>query len=141
MTALAVCLICVFVQVGLTFWAIVSMGLARLGDLKTGSVRLADIALDTSAYPDHTRKMQRNAHNQLETPPLFYAAIALGAATGAVNWVMAAASVVYVALRLVHRYVHVTTNHVPTRFKLFLASLVALGTIWIAFGFDLLMGA
>ena len=141
MTALSVCLICVFVQVGLTFWAIVAMGLSRFEDLKSGSVRIADIALDTSAYRDHTRQMQRNAHNQLETPVLFYAAIALGAATGAVNWLMASASVVYVALRLVHRRVHVTTNHVPTRFKLFLASLVALSVIWIAFGIDLLMGA
>ncbi len=139
MSALAICVICVFVQVALTFWAIVAMGRARLAAVRAREVTLAEIALDSSAYPDRVKQFQRNAHNQLETPPLFYAAIALGAALGAVNWAMAAGSVAYVALRLAHRAVHVGANDVALRFKLFVVSLAALAVVWVALGIGLLL--
>jgi hypothetical protein len=45
--------------------------------VKAGEVRLKDIALDSSRWPERLRKLANNYQNQFELPVLFYALVAL----------------------------------------------------------------
>lgn len=130
---------CVFVQVALTFWAIIRMGFSRIDAIRTHKIPMATVALGSDAYPLDVKLMQANAHNQFETPPVFYAGVAFAAILGAANWGVALASVAYVAFRILHRYVHVTSNHVSTRFTLFVAGLGSLALLWISLGIGLIL--
>ena len=40
---------------------------------------------------------------------------------------------IFVLLRLAHAYVHTTSNHVPTRFKVFAVGMLVLLVMWIIF--------
>ncbi len=138
MTALTVCLICVFVQVLLTFTVMFRMGTARIKSVRAKDVTIADIALDSAAYPLHVQKLQNNFRNQMETPILFYVLITLGAAVNALNWGVALASVGYVAMRIVHYVIHTGSNHVGRRFKVFFLGFIFLMIGWASLGIGLL---
>ncbi|QPH53612.1 MAPEG family protein [Pontivivens ytuae] len=140
MTApLAIAVIAVFVQVGLTFWAIVTMGRRRLASLKRRETQMGDIALDPMNFAPDVRAWQNNAHNQFETPILLYGGVALAAALGAVNWGVALGAAGYAVSRLLHRVIHVGSNHLPTRFNVFLGGLVALAVMWLSLAWALVV--
>jgi len=60
-------------------------------------------------------------------------------ALNAVNGVMAAAAVAYIATRFWHRFIHVRHNRVAKRFKVFVYGLVALTVFWLALTVQLLL--
>ncbi len=122
----------VFGQVALTLWAIYSMGAARLTVLKTREVLFADIALETTAYPPRVRQMQNNTRNQFETPILLYTGVLLALTLQIVNWGVAGFGLAFFLTRLGHRYVHVGSNHLPTRFKIYTLGLLMLVGLWFA---------
>lgn len=121
----------VFVQVALTLTLLVMMGRARWAAGREGKIRFKDIALGQNVWPEKPAKIGRAYHNQLEAPVLFYAVVAFAMAANLTDRVFVALEWVFVALRLAHAYVHVTTNHVPTRFRLFVASLAPLIALWV----------
>jgi hypothetical protein len=120
-------LIPVLIQVLLTFSLIGAMARGRVQSIMAGETSVADIALAQPAWPTRMMKIDRAFHNQLETPTMFYGLVALAAGLGALSWTFVALEWAYVALRLVHATIHVTSNHVPTRFRVFALSLVPLG--------------
>lgn len=138
MTPLSIALICVFLQVALTFLALVRMGQSRVASHVAKEVTYGDIALDTRNYPDGVRKVSNNVSNQFETPVLFYAVVAIAAATESANWPLAIGAVIYVASRYVHHMIHVGSNHVRKRFNAFLMGLIGLLIAWIGLGVALL---
>ena len=137
---LALAIASVFVQVALTFWAIYAMGRKRLASLSNRETRYADVALDPMNFAPDVRAWQNNAHNQFETPILLYAGVALAAGLGAANWGVATGAVIYAISRVVHRAVHVGSNHLPTRFKVFVAGLGGLILLWLSLGWALVTG-
>ncbi|WP_316013215.1 MAPEG family protein [Roseobacter sp. HKCCA0434] len=138
-TPLALAIVAVFVQVALTLWAIVAMGRKRLASLKRRDTQFGDIALDPMNFSQDVRAWQNNAHNQFETPILLYAGVGLAAALGAANWGVAIGAVLYAVSRIVHRVIHVGSNHLPTRFRVFLIGLLGLALLWVALGVELLL--
>jgi hypothetical protein len=130
MTPLSIALICVFLQVSLTFWAIYRMGKVRIKSLKNKEVTMSDIALDTGNYPKSVQQYQNNTSNQFETPTLLYAVVAIGAATGVTNWVLAVGAMIYVASRITHRIIHVGSNHLRRRLNAFTVGLLGLIICW-----------
>ncbi len=138
MTPLNVALVCVFLQVGLTFWAIFQMGLARVRSVRAKDVSVAEAALGQADYPTKVVQLQNNAHNQFETPNLLFAAVAIAAATGAVNWGLAIGAVIYITSRFVHRAIHVGNNRIGRRFYTYLVGLIALVICWVSLGFGLI---
>ena len=138
MTPLSIALICVFLQVVLTFWAIVRMGTVRVASHKAKEVSMGDIALDTRGYPKSVQQIQNNVTNQFETPVLFYAVIAIAAATDSANWALVVGAVIYVVSRYVHHAIHVGSNHVRKRFNAFLVGVIGLLISWIGLGAGLL---
>lgn len=132
MTSQAAVLTPVFIQVALTFALMFMMGSARWAAGRAGEVKMKDIALgQTTPWPEKPAKIARAFHNQLETPLLFYAVVALALATGKADRLFVILEWAWVAIRLAHAYVHVTSNHVPTRFRVFLGSTVALMALWL----------
>lgn len=138
MTATGFAIGCVFVQVALTIWAILATGRARLEVLKSRKLHFDEVALSTDAYPEPILKLQNSVRNQFELPVLFYAAICLGVALDAINWPIAILALIFSASRIVHRHIHITSNHLPTRFKAFVLGLAAVTLIWLILGLNLL---
>jgi hypothetical protein len=122
----------VFVQVGLTFALLMATGASRTTAVKQRKVNMKDVALgQTEPWPERPQQIARAFQNQLETPILFYVAIALTILMQCARAETVVLSWVYVALRLVHAFIHTSSNHVPHRFRAFLASVVVLITLWV----------
>jgi hypothetical protein len=74
-----------------------------------------------------------NYKNLFELPTLFYVlCVILMFNTKALSPVLLGLAWSYVALRAWHSFVHVGYNKVMTRFKIFLASAVVLGVMWVS---------
>lgn len=121
----------VLAQVLLTLVMIGLLGRARVAAVRERKVRLGDVALSNDRWPDEVRRFSNNLSNQFETPVLFYVLVAVAIHVGATGWPMVVLAWLYVASRVGHAAVHVTTNHVLTRFRMFLVGLVALLGMWL----------
>lgn len=129
----------VFVQVGLTFLLLLWMGRSRLGALRVGATRIRDIALRQPAWPERPTQIANAFHNQLELPVLFYVLVALALFTRKADLVFVVMAWVYVATRLFHAYVFVTTNNVPNRLRAFIAGALVLLLMWVIFAARILL--
>ena len=127
---------------GQILWTMIVMGAA--GRVRTRAAMAGRVgreaALGKGGWPDDVLKFGNNMNNQFETPTLFYGLVLLTLQLKLAGPIMAAMAVVYLASRLAHTAVHITTNHVPHRFGIFLIGLVALSTMAILLILDLTMG-
>lgn len=121
----------VLAQVLFTFAMILAAGRARIRAAKAGRVRIGDIALSAEAWPADIRKIGNNMNNQFQTPVLFYVLCGIALFIGAAGPVMVALGWLFVATRLVHAYIHVTTNDVVRRLQAFVAGFATLVVMWI----------
>ncbi|OUS08690.1 hypothetical protein A9Q96_04450 [Rhodobacterales bacterium 52_120_T64] len=137
MTPLSIALICVFLQVALTFFAMMRMAIVRTASHVSKEVNFGDVALDTRNYPDSVKQFQNNVTNQFETPILLYAVVAIAAATESANWPMAIGALIFVASRYVHHMIHVGSNYVRKRFIAFFVGFIGLLIAWIGLGVTL----
>lgn len=106
----------------------------RLAAIKAGEV--TDLAyyklLDgASPEPEKVQRVQRNYYNLLASPTLFYAAGAATLALGITDTILLYLAWAYVALRVIHSYIHITSNVVILRFRIFGLSMLTLAAIWI----------
>src|SRR5579862_9936246 len=120
----------VFVQVALTFALLGWMGAWRVWLLQTRQVKYSAIALGQPGYSEGCAKVARAFHNQLETPILFYAAVAFAVLLGKISSGFVTVEWIFVAFRLLHAGVHVTSNFVPLRFLMFCGAFAALAALW-----------
>ncbi|QFU16637.1 MAPEG family protein [Microvirga thermotolerans] len=123
----------VFVQVGLTFLLLLWTGSARSAAVRSGEVKMRDIALGERNWPPRIVQVSNAYHNQLEVPVLFYVLVALALITKKADLVFVVMSWVFVVTRMVHAGIHVTTNRVPQRFMAFALGVVVLIVMWIVF--------
>ena len=122
----------VFAMMGLTLFCIGRLGHLRFKAVKQGEVDPRFFALYRGyEEPDKLAAYSRHIVNLFETPLLFYViclvAYVSGQSGGALVVGLAWA---YFALRLVHSYVHLTSNVVIVRFRLFALSLFVLMILW-----------
>jgi hypothetical protein len=129
-----------FVQVVLTFVLLAWMaGLNRQAVLR-GEVGLRDVALREPGWPVRNLQIRNAFQNQLETPVLFYVLTILAWITRHADVLFVVMAWIYVALRIVHAYVHVTDNYVPGRGAVFLGSMIVLALMWAIFIIRILLG-
>lgn len=110
------------------------MGKVRLSAIKAGQttdLEYFKTFQGASPEPENVQKVQRNYHNLLATPVLFYAACAAALALGITDTILLYMAWGYVALRVVHSFVHITSNVVIVRFRIFALSLFVLVALWI----------
>jgi hypothetical protein len=127
------------IHVGLVFLLVLMTGGGRVAAARRGEVRLKDVALDASKWPNHLRKRANNYQNQFELPVLFYALIAFLLATRLVDAVQVILAWMFLITRLVHTYIHIGRNVVIDRFYAFVASVLALLAMWVWFALRMLL--
>lgn len=106
-------------QVSLTLIVFIMLNAAKSKALTLGQVDEERRALHTDAWPEYVLKISNNIGNQFETPVLFYA---LGFILWALNAVDSFAIVLawgYVITRILHAYIHIGSNYVPLRRRVF----------------------
>lgn len=122
-----------FVQIVLTFFLLFWMGRSRVSVIRAGDVRIKDIALGERSWPRRVQQVSNAFHNQLELPVLFYVLVVLALITRKADMAFVVMAWLFVATRIVHAYVHTTSNRVNLRFQLFLIGALILMLNWILF--------
>jgi hypothetical protein len=122
-----------FVQVGLTCFLLIWMGRSRIAVLRSGAVKVKDIALGERLWPAKVQQVANAFHNQFELPVLFYVLTALALVTRKADLAFVVMAWMFVASRLVHAYIFTTSNRVSQRFMVFLVGAVILMLMWILF--------
>jgi len=103
--------------------------------VRAGGVDLKATAIDNSAWPRPVRLVSNNIANNFESPVLFYGACIATFLLGAAGTFAVVLSYLFFVTRVVHSYVHVNSNYVPVRMRLFIVSLLcillmAIQTLW-----------
>jgi hypothetical protein len=80
--------------------------------------------------PEALHVASRHVSNLFEAPVLFYAIVLIAFVTQQVGWLPLVLAWIYVLLRIAHSYVHLTTNNVMIRFRLFALSWLMLILLW-----------
>jgi hypothetical protein len=118
-------------------FALTAFCLFRLAQLRFAAIRNGEIDpkffrlyRDTDE-PDHLRVHSRHLANLFEAPVLFYVIVVIAFLTRQTGILPLALAWAYVILRYAHSYVHLTTNRVVTRFRLFALSWLVLLLLWV----------
>jgi len=138
--SIATILLPLFVQVALTFVILFWMARSRIGALKAGQVKMSDVALGQTAWPPRVQQVSNNYHSQLQLPVLFYVLTVLAIVTRHADFIFVVLAWLFVVSRIVHAYIHCTTNYVRHRFNAFAAGVFILLAMWGVFGVEILLG-
>lgn len=127
-----------FVEVILTFLLWVGMATLRTRDFSTGAVRPEEIALREPKWPRRTLQYAYAFANQFEIPVLFYVLTILAYVTHLAGLIFVILAWIFVIFRILHAYVHVTSNIVRLRGTLYGIAVVALALNWAIYIFEVL---
>jgi hypothetical protein len=128
------------VEVALTFGLLIWLSSLRISAVGRGEVRPADIDLRQPNWPRRALQVHNAYLNQLELPVLFYVLTILAWMTRHADLLFVLLAWVFVVLRLMHAYVHVTDNNVRRRGPLFGAGSIVLLAMWVIFAVRILLG-
>jgi len=128
----------VFVQVALTFALLFAMASARTTAVRSGQTRLEDIALRQPNWPERPTQLANCFSNQFELPVLFYVLIALALPLRRADLIIVLLSWVFVAMRIVHALIFVTSNDIRQRSLAWFGGVLVLLIMWAYFAFDIL---
>ena len=129
----------VFVQVALTFALLFWMVSARTRSVVRGETKIRDTALGQPAWPEQPTKISNCFNSQLQLPVLFYVLVIFALMTKLADLLFVVMAWIFVLLRLAHAYIHTTSNHVPTRFKVFAVGMLVLLVMWLIFAVRVLI--
>lgn len=121
-----------FLMVLLTFIVACIAVKARFASVKNKTVRAKFYSLMVGQeVPEIITKTTRNFNNQFEVPVLFYVACSLYIVWDINSYFALIVAWLFVALRLVHSYVHLTYNQVLHRMLTFWFSLLCVMGLWV----------
>ena len=122
-----------FAMFALTMFCIFGLGIRRYRAVSAGRVD-PRFFREYQGYEEPTdlRVQSRHVINLLEVPLLFYVISIIAFVTDATGALVVSLCWGYVALRYVHSFVHLTSNRVILRFRIFGLSLLVLMAIWVA---------
>ena len=127
-----------FVEVILTFLLFFWMAALRTRDFSNGAVRPENVALREPNWPARTTQVANAFSNQCELPVLFYVLTILAYVTHLAGLVFVVLAWIFVIFRLLHAYVHVTSNIVRLRGMLYGVAALALAINWAIYIFEVL---
>lgn len=119
------------VQVALTFVLLFANALLRTGAVGSGKVKPADIVLGQRAWPRKVQQVSNAFQNQMETPTLFFVGVILAIVLGVGGPILLGLAWAWAGLRIVHAFIHATSNHLRWRFYAFAAGVFTLLAFWI----------
>jgi len=129
-----------FVEVALTFGLYFWMAYHRTTLIRSGEVHPRDIALREPGWPNRATQISNAAQNQLELPVLFYVLTILAIVSRHADLLFVVLAWIFVLFRLLHAYIHVTSNRISRRGPLFGVSLLVLFIMWVIFAVRILAG-
>jgi hypothetical protein len=128
-----------FVQVVLTFVLLFWTGGVRAAAVRRGDVHPRNVALREPNWPKQETQIANAYQNQLELPVLFYVLTILAIMTRQADMLFVMLAWTFVILRLVHAYVHITSNRLGVRFLAFSAGSLVLAVTWAIFMLRILL--
>jgi hypothetical protein len=115
----------------LTFVVLVTMFRSRVRAVKAGEANAGFYKTYQEGHePRALAALSRQVVNLFETPTLFYAACVAAMVTGHNSTVILVLAWTYVALRVLHAYIHTGSNKLPPRIRTYFASLLVLLAMW-----------
>ena len=120
----------VIAQVLLTYAVYIMVSSRRISAVKAGAAKPSDFKVP-SIEPEPSATAARNLSNQFELPVLFFAACLSLYVTGGAGVAAVVVAWAFVLARLVHCYVHTTTNRIRIRRMLFIVSLAINAVQWL----------
>lgn len=116
----------VMAHIFLVFMLYIALGKVKTKAVRAGQVDRQVASLNPKAWPEYVLKVSNNLDNQFASPILFYVLSMIFYATDHINGILISVMGIYVLSRYLHTYVHITSNYVPHRYKLFVAGLLIL---------------
>ena len=128
-------------MIALTIAVWLRMFFTRVGEMKHERIQMQDVALSAQAATRFSdTRAADNFRNLFELPVLFYLALVVAALTAQMTPVVLVLAWGFVALRVLHSWIHCTYNKVMHRFYAYLAGGMALWTLWGVLAVGLLRG-
>jgi hypothetical protein len=137
---LPVILLPLFVEVLLTFGLLFWLAPLRARDFNSGVAHSDNIALREPNWSKPTMQVAYSFSNQFELPLLFYVLTILVLVTRHATILFIVLAWIFVVFRLLHAYVHVTSNAVRLRGSLYGVAAIALFVMWIVYIVEVLTG-
>ena len=113
-------------QIFLTLTIFILLGVWKFRAVKAGEVNRQQSALNNRVWPQDVVKISNNIANQFEIPVLFYVLCLVLYSNNNVDIVAIVLAWMFVLSRFAHAYVHLGSNYVQVRFRLFLVMIVML---------------
>jgi hypothetical protein len=127
-----------FAMVALIFVVWFTLVVRRMRHIKTTPPTRETFASGAAAgrYFEPVEAPAHNLANLFEMPVLFFAIVPLLMGTQQAGIAQVCLAWVYVVLRAIHSWIHLGSNDVRRRFRVYLASVVVLSAMWIGFFID-----
>jgi hypothetical protein len=123
----------VFAMFALVVGVFLRMAQLRFGAVSRGEMNPAFYkTYQGDEEPEHMRVVTRHFINLFEMPVLFYVVVLLTYVSHQTGAWMTALAWAYVASRYLHTWVHLTSNDVLTRFRVYLGSALVLTALWVS---------
>ncbi len=106
------------------------LGWRRRQAVLSGAVRPAQWKLRSNGEPEISAVVSNNVMNQFELPVLFHVVCLALYVTAGVSGIAVALAWLFVALRYVHAFEHVTRNRPPLRGMIFGCGFAVLALMW-----------
>ena len=129
-----------FVEVVLTFVLLYWMAYQRTSALNAGEIEPRNVALREPNWPQRMTQVANAFQNQLELPVLFYVLTILSLMTRHADLLFVLLAWVFVVCRVVHAYIHVTSNNIRHRGLGFGVGALVLTIMWAIFMIRILLG-
>jgi hypothetical protein len=128
-----------FALVGLIFAVVITMATMRFSYMRTTPPRRTDFTTSEAqkAYFAPVDSPANNLANLFEIPVLFFALVPLLLLFRHANHIQVGLAWAFVALRILHSYVHSTRKSAMTRFRAYLGSCLILCAMWVGFAVDM----
>tara|TARA_R110002153_G_scaffold87806_1_gene216791 strand:- start:1769 stop:2188 length:420 start_codon:yes stop_codon:yes gene_type:complete len=110
----------VLAQIFLTLIIFITLGVRKAKAVKASAVNRQQAALNNRVWPEDVVKVSNNIANQFEAPVLFYVLCLVLYSINAADMVAIGLAWLFVLSRFAHAYVHIGSNYVPMRLRLFL---------------------
>jgi len=121
----------VLTQLSITIAGFMLLGVRKAKAIKTGNVDQTKTALDNDAWPDYVLMVSNNIRNQFQVPVLFYVLCFVFYSINAVTTTVLYLAWAFVISRIIHAYIHMSTNYVPARFRVFIVGFLIMVIMFI----------
>lgn len=121
----------VLAQLALPIVVLLINGARKANDVKAGVADREKAAMDNEAWSKPVILTSKNLANQFQFPVIFYVLCLILASTHSVSVLALILAWAFVVTRWVHAYVHLTSNYVPIRMRVFIIGIFILIALFV----------